>query len=78
MLKNLFQIELAVVKVIKPSKLSLYYWIYKNGQYSIMTISLTIRDRGIFDILLQRAQKTQYKCNKKSFLAKCPLSPLTL
>jgi hypothetical protein len=43
-----------------------------------MNILLTIRDRIIFDMPLERAQETKYKCNKKLFLPKCPLSSLTL
>jgi hypothetical protein len=53
-----FQIEQAVLKVLKPSKLSVYYRRYKNGQFATKNISLTIRDRRIFDITLERAQKT--------------------
>jgi hypothetical protein len=52
---NLLQIEQAVFEVM-PSKPSLYYQKYKNGQFTTMNISLTIRDRRIFDIPLERAK----------------------
>jgi hypothetical protein len=55
---NLFQIEGDIIKVLQPSKPSLYYQKYKNGQFSTKKISLTTRDIIVFDIPLERAQKT--------------------
>jgi hypothetical protein len=52
---NFFHIEQAVFEVLLPSKPSLYYQKIKNGQFSTMNISLTIRDRRIFDMPLKRA-----------------------
>jgi hypothetical protein len=52
---NLFKIEQAVFKVVYPSKPSLYDQKYKNGQFSTMNISLTVRNRRIFDMPLERA-----------------------
>jgi hypothetical protein len=42
-------------KVLYPSILSLYYQRYKNGQFSTMNMSLTIKGRRIFDMPLERA-----------------------
>jgi hypothetical protein len=54
---NLLQIKQAVIEVFLPLKPSLYYQSYKNGQITTVNISLTITDRRIFDIPLERGQK---------------------